>query len=404
MSQILFYNVWRTQTPENRARLIALMKEKTRIFESKPGFLSLLVSECTEDGRVIAATRWASLDAFDQAVTNNAEAHAGREEMAAYGTPEPGLFREAFNIESQADLNALRAAAASRWASLGFDTRIANVNGVSLEISEAGQGELVVLLHGYPQSGEIWRGIAPGLARSHRVVVADLRGMGLSQVAPDGYDLANVAEDIHQLVAGLGYQRVKVMGHDWGAAVGAVYALRYRDEVTRLVFIESALAGCGFETLWNFATPNPVFSFIPLLLMGDGNSDIDITAELLRGRETAYLRHLWTTFTGDKIAVPFESWAPYVAAMERPGIAASSASYYRSVYESAEQARALVTQKLELPVLAIAGAKGIGAFHKTLVEAFARNLYADLILDGGGHFLPEERPQEVLTAAIPYLA
>jgi pimeloyl-ACP methyl ester carboxylesterase len=99
---------------------------------------------------------------------------------------------------------------------------------------------------------------------------------------PGGYDLSTVAEDIHQLAVSMGRQRVEVVGHDWGAAVGAVYALRYRQEVTKLVFIESALAGCGFETLWNFATPNPAFCFIPFLLLGGSNSDADVTAELLR--------------------------------------------------------------------------------------------------------------------------
>jgi pimeloyl-ACP methyl ester carboxylesterase len=95
--------------------------------------------------------------------------------------------------------------------------------------------------------------------------------MGLSQVAADGYDLSSVSEDIHQLAITMGRQRVKVIGHDWRAAVGAVYALLYRQEITKLIFIESALAGCGFETLWNFATPNPALSFIPFLLLDDGN-------------------------------------------------------------------------------------------------------------------------------------
>ena len=130
---------------------------------------------------------------------------------------------------------------------------------------------------------------------------------------------------------------------------------------------------------------------------------MDTTAELLRGREGAFLRHLWTTFTGDKEAAPFESWAPYIAAMVRPGVATSSASYYRSAYETADQVRGLVAQKLDIPVLAIAGEKGIGGFHRRLVEAFARTVDDDVILSGGGHFIPEERAREALAAIVPYL-
>ncbi len=61
------------------------------------------------------------------------------------------------------------------------------------------------------------------------------------------------------------------------------------------------------------------------------------------------------------MAAPFESWAPYVAVMRRPGIATSSASYDRSAYETADLVHELIAQKLDVPVLAIAGEKGIGA-------------------------------------------
>ena len=406
MNEMRFYNVWRTKSPEDRAGLVAAMKKKAGMFASKPGFVSLTVSECAEDGRVLVEGRWASREAYYAAVANNPDALAEREQMEVFGIPEPGIFTESFRVEPDLDISLedLRAEARQRWSSIGFRTRVATVNGVDLHVAQAGDGDLVFLLHGYPQSGEAWRSVAPDLAKNHTVVVPDLRGMGLSQVVPGGYDLATVAEDLHQLALAMKRKQVKVVGHDWGAAIGAVYALRYRQEVTKLVFIESALAGCGFEALWSFATPNPVFSFIPFLLLGGGNPAVDTTAELLHGREEVFLRHLWTTFTGDKTAAPFEYWTPYVAAMARPGVATSSASYYRSAYETADQVRALIAQKLDIPVLAIAGEKGIGAHQRQLVEAFAQELYDGVILEGGGHFLPEERPRETLAAILPYLA
>jgi pimeloyl-ACP methyl ester carboxylesterase len=291
-----------------------------------------------------------------------------------------------------------------RWAKLGFETRLVRVHGVTLHVAEGGRGAPVLLLHGYPQSREVWRLVAPELAKTHRVIIPDLRGMGLSEAAPDGYDLGNVAEDIHQLVLSLGIAKVKVVGHDWGAAVGAVYALRYRNEVSRLAFLESALAGAGFEDLWNFSKPNPVFTFVPFLLMGEGDPTEDVTAELMRGRESIYLHHLWATFTGDKQAAPFAGWAPYVAAMTRPGIAVSSSGYYRAVYASADEVRKLVAEKLEIPVLAIAGEKGIGKNHEALVRAFAGNLQGNVIVPGAGHFLAEERAAEIVAALKTFLA
>jgi pimeloyl-ACP methyl ester carboxylesterase len=258
-------------------------------------------------------------------------------------------------------------------------------------------------LHGYPQSGEAWRFVAPELAKSHHLIIPDLRGMGISQAAPAGYDLANLAEDIHQLVLSLSISKIKVVGHDWGGAVGAVYAMRYREEVTHLVFIESALAGAGFETLWNFSRPNGVFAFIPFLLMGESNAEFDTTSALLEGRESIFLRHLWSTFTGDKKAAPFEGWSAYVEAMARPGIAASSSSYYRAAYASADQVRALVERKLDIPVLAVAGEEGIGANHEALVRAFSTNIVDKIIVPGAGHFVPEERSAKLTVALKKFL-
>ena len=251
--------------------------------------------------------------------------------------------------------------------------------------------------------GEIWRLVAPQLAKAHRVIIVDLRGMGLSEAADDGYDLSNLAEDIHHIVASLGLSRVKVVGHDWGGAVGAVYAMRYRQEVTHLALLESAIAGAGFEALWDFSKPNASFTFIPFLLMGEGDAAADTTAALLAGREHIFMKHAWASFTGDKQAAPFESWSPYVAAMARPGIARSSASYYRQAYVSAGQVRDLLVRKLEIPVLALAGEIGIGAKHERLVRAFANNLAGNVILTGAGHFLAEESPNEVLAAIEPFL-
>jgi pimeloyl-ACP methyl ester carboxylesterase len=189
----------------------------------------------------------------------------------------------------------LAAQCRSRWSSLGFATRTVAVNGIDFHVAEGGSGEPLLLLHGYPQSGETWRSVAPRLANSgRRVVIPDLRGMGLSGITPDGYELPQLADDIHQIARQLGITDVDVVGHDWGGAVAAVYALSHRAEVRRLAFIESALGGAGFEDVWSFTQPNPAMTFIPLLLSGE------LTEQLITGREEVYPHHLWDTFTANK--------------------------------------------------------------------------------------------------------
>lgn len=289
-------------------------------------------------------------------------------------------------------------AAKERWAKLGFETQMIKVNGVELHVASAGSGDPIVLLHGYPQSGEIWRLIAPELAKTHKVIIPDLRGMGLSGISKDGYDLVNVAEDIHQVVTSLGVAKVKVIGHDWGAAVGGVYALRYRDEVTKLAFVESAIGGLGFEDLWTFAKPNPGFTFIPLLLSGQ------LTEDLIGGREDVFLKHLWTGFNANKAKATFENWQPYINAMTRPGLIQSSATYYRAIYDSSGANRALVAKgKLAIPVLSIAGQASFGDFQKGFVEAFASNIVKHVNIAGSGHFVAEEQPDALMTELRPFL-
>ncbi len=288
---------------------------------------------------------------------------------------------------------------AARWARIGFKTQIMKVNGVALHVAIAGQGKPLVLLHGYPQTGEIWRNVAPELARTRQVIIPDLRGFGLSTIAKDGYDLSNVAEDIHQLVRSLGHDKVDVVAHDWGGGVGAIYALRYRAEVTKLAFIESAVTGAGFEDLWGFSKPNPAFTFIPFLLSGQ------LTEDLMKGREDIFLRYLWTNFTANKEALPFADWQPYIDAMKRPGLIQSSAGYYRAVYAQVDANRALIAKgKLTIPVLSISGNASFGDFQKGFVEAFASNVVKHVTVEGSGHFVAEEQPEQLMVALRPFLA
>jgi pimeloyl-ACP methyl ester carboxylesterase len=287
----------------------------------------------------------------------------------------------------------------SRWAPLGFTTRSIAVNGVDLHVAEGGSGEPLLLLHGYPQSGECWQSVAPQLALGgRRVVIPDLRGMGLSGITLDGYELPELAEDVHRLVGHLGIAEVDVVGHDWGGAVAAVYALRHRTEVRRLAFIESAVGGAGFEDVWSFNRPNPAMTFIPLLLS-------DVLAEgLITGREEVYLHHLWDTFTANKTRATFDSWAPYLAALKRPGLISSGAKYYRAVYAAAEAVQRLIgAGKLTIPVLSVAGSASFGAGQRALVDAFADNVVNDVVIDDAGHFIPEEQPDALLAALDDFL-
>jgi heme-degrading monooxygenase HmoA len=94
MTDITFYNMWRTETPEGRAALLARMKAEAPAIASKAGFVAMTVLECAEDGRVLVEGRWQSKEAFDTAVADDPEAQKARASLAQFGSPEPGLFTE----------------------------------------------------------------------------------------------------------------------------------------------------------------------------------------------------------------------------------------------------------------------------------------------------------------------
>ena len=97
-----------------------------------------------------------------------------------------------------------------------------DVNGVGIEYQVTGQGRPVVLLHGFPDSGRLWRHQVTALAEAgFRVIVPDLRGYGLSDkpAEVEAYSLPLLAGDVMAVLADAGAERAHVVGHDWGAAL-----------------------------------------------------------------------------------------------------------------------------------------------------------------------------------------
>jgi pimeloyl-ACP methyl ester carboxylesterase len=98
-----------------------------------------------------------------------------------------------------------------------FEHHTASVKDVRLHYVRAGEGDPIVLLHGWPETWWEWRRVIPQLPETNTVIVPDMRGMGASSKAASGYDTNNVADDVHELVKSLGFDSIMLAGHDWGA-------------------------------------------------------------------------------------------------------------------------------------------------------------------------------------------
>ena len=110
----------------------------------------------------------------------------------------------------------------------GLQQRFAHVNGIRMHYVEKGEGPLVLLCHGWPESWYSWRWQIDALASAgYRVVAPDQRGYGQTEApeAVEAYDILHLAGDLVGLVNALGDEPAVLIGHDWGAAVAAHAAL-----------------------------------------------------------------------------------------------------------------------------------------------------------------------------------
>jgi pimeloyl-ACP methyl ester carboxylesterase len=113
-----------------------------------------------------------------------------------------------------------------------------DVDGVGIEYEVTGEGRPVVLLHGFPDSGRLWRHQVPALAEAgFEVIVPDLRGYGRSDkpVGVDAYTMDLLVGDVLAVIDAAGADRAHVVGHDWGAGVAWATALMAAERVDHLV-------------------------------------------------------------------------------------------------------------------------------------------------------------------------
>ncbi len=129
------------------------------------------------------------------------------------------------------------------WGDLDLRTRFVDVGDVQLHLAEAGDGPLVLLLHGFPEFWYAWRNQIPGLVGAgYRVAAPDQRGYGLSDKPPDWreYTVEAIVSDAARLIEALGARDAAIVGHGWGGLVGYYLAMLYPERVSRLAVLSAA--------------------------------------------------------------------------------------------------------------------------------------------------------------------
>ena len=124
-----------------------------------------------------------------------------------------------------------------------FVFHIEEVNETTLHYVRGGEGSTVVLIHGFPQDWFEYHAIMPRLARHFTVVAVDLRGVGGSAATPCGYDAANMAQDIHELISQLKLEPVYLVGHDIGGMVTFAFMRRFPEATRGAMILDAPIQG-----------------------------------------------------------------------------------------------------------------------------------------------------------------
>ena len=271
-------------------------------------------------------------------------------------------------------------------------SRLANVNGVRLHYLIAGKGDPVVLLHGYAETSHMWRPLMSKLEDTHTVIAPDLRGAGQSSTPADGYTKAAMAQDIHELVRKLDYDRIRIVGHDIGLMVAYAYAAQYPNEVDRIALMDAFLPGVGnwrdvwlMRDLWHFH----FYGKTPLALV--------------HGRERIYFEHFWNDFAADpKHSVPERDRRIYAKAYARSGGMRAGFEYFRAFEQDAKDFAHLAQTPLPMPMLVLTGEKASGDFLIQQGRLVAKNVEG-VVVRGSGHWLMEEAPDQVIPKLVEFL-
>jgi len=276
-----------------------------------------------------------------------------------------------------------------------FEAHHADVNGTRLCYVRGGSGDPIVLLHGWPQTWWAWRQIIPALAaRGRTVIVPDLRGVGGSEKAIGGYGKANQAEDIRQLVRGLGFDRIDLVGHDIGGMVAYAYACAHPGEVKRLVLVDLLLPALGLEASMDPARGGSFhfgFFMVP-----------DLAESLIEGREDAFFGWWFRRSLGRSDDMSPEGIEHYARIYAGHEALAAGFAHYRTLLQDIQHDRPFATTKLPMPVLAVAGERSVGAKLADGLRPATSNLRS-VVLPACGHFVPEERPRELSRLLVEFL-
>jgi pimeloyl-ACP methyl ester carboxylesterase len=262
-----------------------------------------------------------------------------------------------------------------------------------IAFDQVGSGEKVLLISGFPQTRLSWNRLVPLLSRRFETVAADLPNFGDSEILSAPATTENVARVFHEFVANLGAP-LHVVAHDFGAWVAYSWSLLFAADFRSLTLVDAGIPGVtltneiqlsDFKRKWNF-----IFQMLP-----------DLPAELTRGKENVYLGWWFKNKVHTPGAIPPRDVNAYVQAYSREGRMDAAFDYCRRIIEDMDFNRKQYKGKLSIRLLAVGGEYSIPNMGDALKPYFED--VTSVVISDSGHFVPEEQPEALAKALIPFL-
>lgn len=282
----------------------------------------------------------------------------------------------------------------------GFSTIDVQVADTTIHTVRGGSGPPVLLLHGYPQTHVMWHRVAPRLAERFSVVCPDLRGYGdsgtpVSDESHESYSKRVMARDQLQLMNALGFERFALVGHDRGARVARRLAIDHPDAVSRLAVLDIVPTDTVY-TMLSQEHATTVWRYFFLI------QPPDLPECLIASEPDFYLDWTFEEWCGTPGSLSDVALAEYRRCFDHPTVHATCEDYRAGatidlVHDRAE------TRRLGCPVLVLWSESGLGSAYDVLGiwSAEADDVRGRAL--NCGHFLAEERPDEVAIQLAAFL-
>jgi pimeloyl-ACP methyl ester carboxylesterase len=280
---------------------------------------------------------------------------------------------------------------------VGVEHRYVDAGGLRVHCAEAGQGEPVLLLHGWPQHHYMWRPVIERLAPRFRLLAPDLRGFGWTDAPGHGYDGDTFARDQIALLDALGIERVKLIGHDWGGWTGFLLGLFHPERIERMVICNAPHPWPRLRPSLAVQAPMSWYAIVNAIpgLGALVHRRTPMVKAILRGAGPG------NPFTDEEL----EAYADRLREPERARAMSALYRYYHRVFAAGLRG-GFGSRRLEVPTLLLFGKRDRGISYRLVdggFEPYADDMRLELVADAG-HFIVDEKPDLVSDRALAHFA